>query len=104
LRFSLPIAVVVCRQLAPGEPDWLIEDGLLLQVAWTNFNEAGDVMNLGREAGINVPGRADGNWRWRCTEQMLTGPALEGLRELTAASNRSAESDSPITFATAVMQ
>jgi 4-alpha-glucanotransferase len=61
-----------------------------------------DVLNLGREARMNVPGRADGNWRWRCTEQMLTGPAFEGLRELTAASSRSVERYSPITFATAV--
>jgi 4-alpha-glucanotransferase len=61
-----------------------------------------DVLNLGREARMNVPGRADGNWRWRCTEQTLTGPAFEGLRELTAASSRSVERYSPITFATAV--
>jgi 4-alpha-glucanotransferase len=27
-----------------------------------------DLPNLGAEARMNVPGRADGNWRWRCTE------------------------------------
>ena len=27
-----------------------------------------DLLNLGNEARMNVPGRADGNWRWRCTE------------------------------------
>ena len=40
---------------------------------------------------MNVPGRAEGNWRWRCTEQMFTGPAFEWLRELTTTSSRSAE-------------
>jgi 4-alpha-glucanotransferase len=81
----------------------------LMSLAWSSIAALAiaplqDILNLGREARMNVPGRADGNWRWRCTQQMLTGPALEGLRELTAASNRSAESYSPITFATAVTQ
>ena len=79
----------------------------LMSLAWSSnaalaIAPLQDVLNLGREARMNVPGRADGNWRWRCTEQMLAGPALEGLRELTAASSRSVEQHSPITFATAV--
>jgi 4-alpha-glucanotransferase len=53
---------------------------------------------------MNVPGRADGNWRWRCTERMLAGPALDELRDLTAASSRSAEQRSAIHFSTPVMQ
>ena len=32
---------------------------------------------------MNVPGRAEGNWRWRCTEDMLSAPAFEWLRDLT---------------------
>ena len=48
-----------------------------------------DVLNLGRGARMNVPGRAQGNWRWRCTEQALAGPAFEWLRELTTTSGRS---------------
>jgi 4-alpha-glucanotransferase len=79
----------------------------LMSLAWSSVAALAiaplqDILNLGREARMNVPGRADGNWRWRCTEQMLTGPAFEGLRELTATSSRSAERYSPITFATAV--
>ena len=27
---------------------------------------------------MNVPGRADGNWRWRCTEDMLSRPPSNG--------------------------
>jgi 4-alpha-glucanotransferase len=47
-----------------------------------------DLLNLGREARMNVPGRAEGNWRWRCTEDMLSAPAFEWLRDLTNTSNR----------------
>jgi 4-alpha-glucanotransferase len=48
-----------------------------------------DLLNLGNEARMNVPGRADGNWRWRCTEDMLSTPAFEWLRDLTNMSGRS---------------
>jgi len=47
-----------------------------------------DVLNLGREARMNVPGVAGGNWRWRCTETMLTDKPFARLRELTADSKR----------------
>jgi 4-alpha-glucanotransferase len=49
-----------------------------------------DVLNLGNEARMNVPGRAEGNWRWRCTEAMLSGRELEWLRDMTNSSRRSA--------------
>jgi 4-alpha-glucanotransferase len=48
-----------------------------------------DVLNLGNEARMNVPGRAEGNWRWRCTEEMLSTRPLEWLRDLTNMSGRS---------------
>lgn len=48
-----------------------------------------DVLNLGREARMNVPGRAAGNWRWRCPEEMLSAPTIEWLRGLTKSSDRS---------------
>jgi 4-alpha-glucanotransferase len=54
-----------------------------------------DLLNLGREARMNVPGRADGNWRWRCTEEMLSDPAFERLRSLSKNSSRSGAVLSP---------
>lgn len=48
-----------------------------------------DVLNLGAEARMNVPGRTEGNWGWRCTESMLSGPAFGWLCDLTKSSNRS---------------
>jgi 4-alpha-glucanotransferase len=68
----------------------------LMSLAWSSIAALAiaplqDVLNLGREARMNVPGRAGGNWHWRCTEDMLRGPAFERLRELTTTSKRSAE-------------
>jgi len=48
-----------------------------------------DLLNLGNDARMNVPGRAGGNWRWRCTEEMLSTGAFEWLRDLTNLSSRS---------------
>ena len=47
-----------------------------------------DLLNLGKEARMNVPGVADGNWCWRCPEDLLRGSAFEWLRELTRDANR----------------
>jgi 4-alpha-glucanotransferase len=47
-----------------------------------------DLLNLGNEARMNVPGRAQGNWRWRCPEEMLATRAFEWLRDLTNTSGR----------------
>ena len=66
----------------------------LLRLAWESVAALAiaplqDLLNLGNEARMNVPGRADGNWRWRCTEEMLSTPAFEWLRDLTNTSGRS---------------
>ena len=40
------------------------------------------------EARMNVPGCAEGNWSWRCTEEMMSATDFDSLRELTKSSNR----------------
>jgi 4-alpha-glucanotransferase len=72
----------------------------LLRLAWSSMAALAiaplqDVLNLGSEARMNVPGRAEGNWAWRCTEAMLSGPALHSLLELTTSSNRLSTLRSP---------
>lgn len=67
----------------------------LLQLAWSSVAALAvaplqDVLNLGREARMNQPGSAQGNWRWRATDEMLSASALESLRDLTLASARTA--------------
>ena len=65
----------------------------LLRLAWSSVAALAiaplqDVLNLGKEARMNQPGSAQGNWRWRVTNEMLSGSALESLRTLTQASAR----------------
>jgi 4-alpha-glucanotransferase len=65
----------------------------LMQLAWSSVAALAiaplqDVLNLGREARMNVPGKTEGNWRWRCTEEMLTPAAFQWLHHLTTTSNR----------------
>ncbi len=47
-----------------------------------------DFLNLGEEGRMNVPGFANGNWRWRCTEEMLKPSIFDRLRNLTSSSGR----------------
>ena len=49
-----------------------------------------DMLNLGGEGRMNLPGTAEGNWRWRWTERMLKDSAFERLRDLTLVSGRTA--------------
>jgi 4-alpha-glucanotransferase len=65
----------------------------LIRLAWSSpaalaIAPLQDVLDLGSEARMNVPGRADGNWRWRCTIDMLSGPALQSLGGVTETSHR----------------
>lgn len=65
----------------------------LMQLAWSSASALAiaplqDLLNLGGEARMNVPGQAQGNWAWRCTEEMLGAPAFRTLEELTKSSGR----------------
>jgi len=67
----------------------------LLTLAWSSVAAVAmaplqDLLNLGSEARMNIPGRLEGNWNWRCTEGMLSDRAFEWLRDLTKNSKRSA--------------
>jgi 4-alpha-glucanotransferase len=48
-----------------------------------------DLLNLGAEARMNIPGRAGGNWSWRFRQEQLSLPAFEALRDLTESTKRS---------------
>ena len=66
----------------------------LMHLAWESVAALAiaplqDLLNLGNEARMNVPGRAEGNWRWRFTDEMLSTRAFEWPRELTRLSGRS---------------
>ncbi len=42
-----------------------------------------DIIGLGTEARMNVPGRMDGNWAWRFSEDQLRREDLQRLRDIT---------------------
>jgi 4-alpha-glucanotransferase len=67
--------------------------GALMHMVWSSpaalaIAPLQDLLDLGADARMNVPGRAEGNWRWRATEEMLTGPAFDRLCDLTKVSGR----------------
>jgi 4-alpha-glucanotransferase len=92
---ALPVAERknLCRylkspQLQSSDAAWE-----LLRIAWSSnaalaIAPLQDFLNLGAEARMNVPGRADGNWRWRCTTEMLSAAGFSSLRDLTKSTTR----------------
>jgi 4-alpha-glucanotransferase len=66
----------------------------LMQLVWSSkaalaMAPVQDLLNLGAEARMNVPGRPSGNWRWRVTEDEMSLAAFEWLGEITETSKRS---------------
>lgn len=47
-----------------------------------------DILGLGSEARMNLPGRTKGNWAWRFVPDMLTEDVTTRLKKLTALSGR----------------
>jgi 4-alpha-glucanotransferase len=79
-------------QRSPGESAEAAQT--LMRMAWSSvaaltIAPLQDLLNLGSEARMNVPGRAGGNWSWRFSEDMLSPASFESLRELTESSTRS---------------
>ena len=65
----------------------------LVRLAWSSaaglaMAPLQDLLNLGAEARMNVPGRAGDNWAWRSTDELLTGPYLQSLAKLTDSTRR----------------
>ncbi len=65
----------------------------LIRLAWSSpaalaVAPIQDLLNLGAEARMNIPGRAEGNWSWRSTEELLSAADFHALRDLTRSSNR----------------
>jgi len=57
-------------------------------VARTAIVPMQDVLGLGSNARMNVPGERDGNWQWRCPSDALTGALASGLHDAAAAADR----------------
>jgi 4-alpha-glucanotransferase len=74
--------------LDPRDPSWS-----LLERAWSSraalaIAPLQDVLGLGSEARMNLPGTDEGNWQWRYRAGDLTKKTARRLRELTERSSR----------------
>jgi len=63
--------------------NWAFIRGVLSTVANTAIVPLQDLLGLGREARMNLPGTSSGNWRWRARPGVLTTKLAEQLKELT---------------------
>jgi 4-alpha-glucanotransferase len=50
--------------------------------------QAQDVLGLGSEARMNIPGRASGSWRWRMEPGALTAEHAKRLQTATEEAGR----------------
>ncbi len=67
---------------------WSFIRAVMASVADTVLIPLQDVLGLGSEARMNLPGRPNGNWRWRFTAGALTPELAARLKRLTALYDR----------------
>jgi 4-alpha-glucanotransferase len=72
-----------------NEPiNWALIRGVLSSVADTAILPMQDVLGLGSEARMNLPGTSSGNWGWRMLPDALNPQLAERLRLLNRAYDR----------------
>jgi len=67
---------------------WTFIRQAMTSVADTAIYPLQDVLGLGSEARLNLPGRPHGNWTWRYRDEMLRPELAQALRELAVLSGR----------------
>jgi 4-alpha-glucanotransferase len=72
----------------PKDIHWQAVRALLVSVADTTIFPLQDLLGLGSEARMNVPGIATGNWTFRADEQQLEPAIAERMRALCEVSRR----------------
>jgi 4-alpha-glucanotransferase len=70
------------------EPWWSLIRLTFSSPARLAMIQAQDVLGLGGEARMNIPGRATGSWRWRMAPNALTTEQAKRLRAATEESGR----------------
>lgn len=77
-----------CRRVASyfghssGDLSSLLVRAALSSVSRLAIMPLQDLLRLGREARMNVPGTAQGNWEWRCTGELFEHPAWGEIKPL----------------------
>ncbi|HEX7300001.1 MAG TPA: 4-alpha-glucanotransferase [Solirubrobacteraceae bacterium] len=85
-----PSSAAAVRALGVGdrEPWWDLVSVALSSPARLCMLQAQDILGLGADARMNMPGRAGGQWRWRLQAGQLTPAHARRLRRLTASAGR----------------
>ena len=68
--------------------NWVFIRAVLASVANTAIIPLQDVLSLGSEARMNLPGTVSGNWRWRYSANSLTKQIRDKLLALTVLYDR----------------
>lgn len=73
----------------------------MMRLAWSSpaalaIAPLQDLLNIGAQGRMNVPGVAEGNWCWRATQNMLSARNFRRLKDLTRLCNRSADAQLPL--------
>jgi 4-alpha-glucanotransferase len=61
--------------------NWVFIRAVMASVADTAIVPLQDVLGLGSAARMNLPGTANGNWRWRCKPDALTQEHASSLKD-----------------------
>jgi len=88
-----PVRAAACAQFAQAgiveaEPWWSLIRLTFSSPARLAMVQAQDVLGLGSEARMNVPGRATGSWRWQMAPGALTTEHARRLRAATEEAGR----------------
>jgi 4-alpha-glucanotransferase len=76
------------QQTDGQEISWSSIQAVITSVANISMIPMQDILGLSSAARMNVPGRAEGNWRWRYSPKAITPALVERLRSITVASDR----------------
>ena len=68
--------------------NWVMIRAVLSSVADVAIVPLQDVLGLGGDARMNLPGTTKGNWKWRCRSGVLTDALATKLRSLTTIYDR----------------
>jgi len=78
----------------PAEPWWGLIRLAFSSPARVAIVQAQDILGLGSDARMNLPGSATGSWRWRMAPRSLTPALAARLREATAEAGRLTDASS----------
>jgi 4-alpha-glucanotransferase len=75
---------------AKADPAWA-----MIRLAWASVADLAivplqDILRLGNEARMNMPGKTEGNWRWRVDPRRLKPDLLNDLADITEIYQRAA--------------